>query len=148
VSAGTRQGRKTVLDPEASAHTQQSLYQRLGGYDVLAAFVHDLMPRLRQDPTLWVYWKGISDDSARRGDQLIIDFLCAAFGGQVHYAGRDMRMSHKGMGITEAEWTIFMPHIAAALDSVGVAPREKAEFLIIADGLKWDIVETSSSPAE
>ena len=137
-----------MLDPEASGHTQQSLYQRLGGYDVLAAFVHDLMPRLRQDPTLWVYWKGISDDSARRGDQLIIDFLCAAFGGQVHYAGRDMRRSHKGMGITEAEWTIFMPHIAAALDSVGVAPREKAEFLIIADGLKWDIVETSSSPAK
>ena len=29
-------------------------------------------------------------------------------------------LSHKGMGITEAEWNIFMPHIAAALDSVGV----------------------------
>ena len=40
------------------------------------------------DPILWVYWKGISDDSARCGDQLIIDFLCAAFGGPVHYAGR------------------------------------------------------------
>jgi hypothetical protein len=52
------------------------------------------------------------------------------------------------MGITEAEWDIFMPHIAAALDSVGVAPREKAEFLTIADGLKWDIVETNPSPAK
>ena len=59
-----------------------------------------------------------------------------------------MRVSHKGMGITEAEWDIFMPHIAAALDSVGVAPREKAEFLTIADGLKWDIVETNPSPAK
>ena len=137
-----------MLDPEASAHTQQSLYQRLGGYDVLAAFVHDLMPRLRHDPILWVYWKGISDDSARRGEQLLIDFLCAAFEGPVHYAGRDMRTSHKGMGITVAEWDIFMPHIAAALDSVGVAPREKAEFLTIADGLKWDIVETNPSPTK
>jgi hemoglobin len=136
-----------MLDPEASAHTQQSLYIRLGGYDVIASFVHNLMPRLRGDPTLWVYWKGISDDSARRGDQLIIDFLCAAFEGPVHYAGRDMLTSHKGMGITEAEWGIFMPHIADALDSVGVAPREKAEFLTIADGLKWDIVEVPGSPA-
>ena len=136
-----------MLDPEKAAHTQQSLYSRLGGYDVLAAFVHDLMPRLRDDDTLWVYWKGISDDSARRGDQLIIDFLCAAFEGPVHYAGRDMRLSHKGMGITEAEWGIFMPHVAAALDSVGVAPREKAEFLEIADGLKWDIIDAPPSAA-
>jgi len=43
---------------------------------------------------------------------------------------------------------IFMPHIAAALDSVGVTPRETAEFLMIADGLKWDIVETRASPAK
>ena len=130
-----------MLDPEASAYTRQSLYRRLGGYDILAAFVHDLMPRLRIDAALAVYWKGISEDSARRGDQLIIDFLCAAFEGPVYYMGRDMKTTHKGMGITEAEWDIFMPHIAAALDSVGVAAREKAEFLEIAAGLKWDIVE-------
>lgn len=137
-----------MLDPETSAHTRQSLYQRIGGYDLIAAFVHDLMPRLRRDSVLWVYWKGISDDSARRGDQLIIDFLCAAFEGPVHYAGRDMKLAHKGMGITEAEWDIFMPHIVAALDSVGVEPREKAEFLEIADGLKWDIVDTPRAAAE
>ena len=38
--------------------------------------------------------------------------------------------------------------LAAALDSVGVTPRETAEFLMIADGLKWDIVETRASPAK
>jgi hemoglobin len=130
-----------MLDPEASAHTQQSLYKRVGGYDVIAAFVHDLMPRLRTDPALGVYWKGISEDSARRGDQLLIDFICAAFEGPVYYSGRDMRLSHKGLGITEAEWDIFMPHVAAALDSIGVASREKTEFLECTAGLKWDIVE-------
>lgn len=130
-----------MLDPENSAYARQSLYKRLGGYDTIAAFVADLMPRLRTDPTLWVYWKGISDDSARRGDQLLIDFLCVGFEGPVHYAGRDMKTSHKGLGITEAEWDIFMPHVAAALDSVGVGQHEKTEFLEIAAGLKWDIVE-------
>jgi hemoglobin len=130
-----------MLDPQESAYAQQSLYKRLGGYDVIAGFVHDLMPRLRGDAALGVYWKGISDDSARRGDQLIINFLCAAFEGPAYYIGRDMKVSHKGMGITEAEWDIFMVHVAAALDSIGVAPREKAEFLQCADGLKWDIVE-------
>ena len=57
-----------------------------------------------------------------------------------------MKTSHKGLGITEAEWDIFMPHVAAALDSVGVSPREKAEFLDITEGLKWDIVEASLPP--
>jgi hemoglobin len=130
-----------MLDPQGSAYTRQSLYQRLGGYDVIAAFVHDLMPRLRTDPVLAVYWKGISEDSARKGDQLLVDFICAAFEGPVYYAGRDMKTSHKGLGITEAEWAGFLPHVASALDSVGVAPREKAEFLDITAGLKWDIVE-------
>jgi hemoglobin len=130
-----------MLDPESSAYTRESLYKRLGGYDVIAAFVHDLMPRLRADRALVGYWKGISEDSARRGDQLLIDFICAAFEGPVYYAGRDMKTSHKGLGITEAEWDIFMPHVDAALDSIGVQAREKAEFIECTSGLKWDIVD-------
>jgi hemoglobin len=137
-----------MLDPENSAYTRESLYRRLGGYDVIAIFVHDLMPRLRTDPVLAVYWKGISEDSARRGDQLLIDFICAAFEGPVYYVGRDMKTSHKGLGITETEWDVFMPHVAAALDSVGITPREKAEFLEITAGLKWDIVEAPHSAAK
>jgi len=136
-----------MLDPESSVHTQQSLYERLGGYDVIAAFVHNLMPRLRTDPMLAVYWKGVSDDSAQKGDQLTINFICVAFGGPVHYSGRDMKTSHKGMGITEPEWDQFMPHVAAALDSVGVASREKTEFLEITAGLKWDIVDVPNAVA-
>jgi len=130
-----------MLDPESSAYAQLSLYNRLGGYDVIAAFVKDLMPRLRSDLVLAVYWKGISDDSAQSGDQLLVNFICAAFDGPVHYSGRDMKISHKGMGITEDEWDGFLPHVAAALDSVGVAAREKGEFLEITAGLKWDIVD-------
>ena len=136
-----------MLDPEASAHTQQPLYKRLGGYDVIAAFVHDLMPRLRVDPVLAVYWKGKSEGSARREDQLLVDFICSAFEGPVYYAGRDMKSSHKGLGITADEWGILMVHIAAALDSVGVGEPEKSEFLEITEGLKWDIVEVPPSAA-
>ena len=84
---------------------------------------------------------------ARRGDQLIIDFLCAAFEGPVYYMGRDMKLSHRGMGISESDWVVFMAHVAAALDCVGVAARENAEFLQCAEGLKWDIVEGPAAAA-
>jgi hemoglobin len=109
-----------MMDPEGSAYAQASLYQRLGGYDAIAAAVADLMPRLRNDPKLWVYWKGKSLDSRRKGDQLLIDFLCAAFGGPVFYAGPDMKSSHEGLGITDEEWDITIAHIAATLDALAL----------------------------
>jgi len=134
-----------MSDPQASANTGDSLYKRLGGYDAIAAAVADLMPWLRSDPKLWVYWKGKSLDSRRREDKLLIDFLGAAFGGPVEYFGRDMKISHEGLGITEREWDLTLAHIAATLDAIGVAEREKAEFLEAASGLKWDIVATPTA---
>jgi hemoglobin len=119
---------------------QGSLYARLGGYDAIAAAVADLMPRLRNDSKLWVYWKGKSADSRRRGDQLLIDFLCAAFGGPVFYAGPDMKTSHEGLGITEEEWDITLRHIGATLDALGVPAQEKGEVLAASESLKGDIV--------
>ena len=117
-----------------------SLYKRLGGYDAIAAAVANLMPRLRSDPKLWVYWKGKSLDSRRRGDQLLVDFLCAAFGCPAFYAGPDMKTSHDGLGITNEEWDIMLGHIGDTLDALGVAAQEKSEVLAAAS-LKGDIVE-------
>ncbi len=130
-----------MLDPKESRYSRQSLYARLGGYDRITDFVHELMPRLQNDQKLAVYWKGKSFDSRRREDKLLVDFLCAAFGGPVEYFGRDMKISHDGLHITEEEWDLTLGHIAATLDAVGVAGQEKAEFMEAAAGLKWDIVE-------
>ena len=137
-----------MLDPENSAAAQESLYRRLGGYDAIAAFVADLMPRLYADPTLWVYWKGKSQDSRRKGEQLLVDFLCSAFEGPVFYAGPDMKGSHRGLGITEAEWDILLRHITAVFDALGVGERERADVLDATNSLKWDIVEERPAAAE
>ncbi len=136
-----------MLDPEKSERDRTSLYHRLGGYDAIVAFVHELMPRLRDDPQLAVYWKGKSLDGRRREDKLLVDFLCAAFEGPVEYFGRDMETSHQGLAITEAEWDATIAHIAATLDHIRIAEREKSEFLAAARGLKWDIVETPDPSA-
>ena len=64
-----------MLDPG------ESLYQRLGGYDAIAAAVDDLLPRLVGDPQIGVFWKGKCVDSMRKDRQLIVEFLCEATGG-------------------------------------------------------------------
>jgi hemoglobin len=119
----------------------RSLYERLGGYDAIAAAVDDLLGRLVGDPQLGVYWRGHSKDSMKRDRQLIVDFLCAATGGPVVYRGRDMKTSHEGLQISENDWKIFMGHTVATLDRFKVPEREKAEFLAAATSLKADIVE-------
>jgi hemoglobin len=93
-----------MLDPE-----QSSLYKRIGGHDALAAIVADLMPRLTGDPKLGVYWKGKCHDSMRKDNQLLLEFLCMAFGAPSTYLGRDMKTVHDGLGITDEEWDIFAP---------------------------------------
>ena len=124
-----------MLDP------QKSLYHRLGGYDAIAAAVDDLLPRLTSDSQIGVYWRGKCTDSMKRDRQLLIDFACAATGGPTAYVGRDMKTSHAGLGISESDWDVLMRHIAATLQDLGVAEKEKIEFVSLVETLKDDIVE-------
>lgn len=121
--------------------SDQTLYQRLGGYDAIAAATDDLLGRLLSDPTLKDYWKGKSQDSLRKDRQLIVDFLVSAAGGPAFYGGRDMKTSHAGLGISEREWQLFMDHTRAMLEHLQVAPREQDEVLDFLTGLKADVVQ-------
>ena len=127
-----------MLDPQAS------LYHRLGGYDALAAFADDFLPRVTSDPQIGVYWKGKCRDSMRRDRQLLIDFLCAATGGPTTYLGRDMKTSHEGLGISNSDWDVLMRHARTTLENLGVTENEKNEALSTVDGLKSEIVEAHS----
>ena len=119
----------------------KSLYERLGGYDALAAAVDDLIPRLHGDPEIGVYWKGQNTQTKKRGRQLVLDFLVEALGGPAVYHGLDMKAAHHGFGINEHEWTIMERHVVAVLDKFGVQGQEREEFLAAAGGLKADIVQ-------
>jgi len=119
---------------------EATLYKRLGGYDAIAAAADDLLPRLMNDPQIGVYWKGQSKDTRRKGRQLLVDFLAAAFGGPAVYTGRSMPVSHEGLGISEGDWQVFVKHTLATLDKLGVRGKERDDFLAAAGGLKPDIV--------
>ena len=57
-----------------------TLYERLGGYDAIAAVADDLMPRLMRDSQLGRFWAHRGDDGLAREKQLLVDFLCASAG--------------------------------------------------------------------
>ncbi|UCG98287.1 MAG: group 1 truncated hemoglobin [Burkholderiales bacterium] len=121
--------------------SQETLYVRLGGYDAISAVVGDLLPRLQHDPLLAHFWQRRPEDSLKRSKQLLIDFLCANAGGPVYYTGRDMKTSHKGMRLTEADWSAFMTHLHAALDTFRVQRPERDEVVSLIGSTKNDMVE-------
>ena len=52
---------------------EKSLYQRLGGYDAIAAVVDDFIGRLLNDPQLTRFFTGHGTDSKKRIRQLIVE---------------------------------------------------------------------------
>src|SRR5438128_12030641 len=101
---------------------QDTLYARLGGYDAIVTVVDNLLPRLTSDPALGRFWKHRGEDGVRRERQLLIDFLCASAGGPLYYVGRDMKTSHRGMGVSEGDGKSFICHVRATVDSVQIPP--------------------------
>jgi len=119
----------------------KTLYERLGGYNAIAAVANDLLPRLRTDPQLGRFWAHRGEDGVTREKQLLIDFLCATTGGPMNYRGRDMVLTHRGMRISDSDWTVFLGHAAATLAKFQVPEAEQRDVVAFVQGLKKEIVE-------
>ena len=120
---------------------KKSLYQRLGGYDAIAAVVDDFITRLATDPRFERFFSGFSNDSKKRLRQHILDQFCAAAGGPCVYTGREMNTAHTGLKISEDDWNAAAKHLVAALDKYKVPQAEKDELLAFVVSQKKDIVE-------
>ena len=125
----------------STVQDKKSLYARLGGYDAIALVVDDFITRLATDKRFEKFFTGFSDDSKKRLRQHILDQFCAAAGGPCVYTGREMRTSHKGLSITEADWDAAAKHLVAALDKYKVPDTEKNDLLAFVVTQKKDIVE-------
>lgn len=119
----------------------KTLYERLGGYEGITSFVEDLLPRLEADQQLGRFWQHRGDDGVAREKQLLIDYLCSNAGGPMYYTGRDMKISHIGMKISDSDWSIFMNHAGDTMKALQVPQQECDEIAAFVTSLKADIVE-------
>ena len=131
----------TIAGSTGSRAQEKSLYERVGGYNALALVVDDFIGRLVADKQFEKFFIGHSVDSRKKIRQHILDQFCAATGGPCIYTGRDMKTTHAGLGITEAEWDAAAKHLTASLDKFKVPEKEKGEILAFVTTLKKDIVE-------
>ena len=121
--------------------SKATLYERLGGYDAISAVANNLLPRLQADPQLARFWQHRGEDGVNREKQLLIDFLCSSAGGPLFYTGRDMKTSHKGMKISESDWSAFLGHLSDTLEAFQVPQAERDQVVAFVQCTKPDIVE-------
>ena len=119
----------------------KTLYQRMGGYDVMAGIVDDFLVQLRDDPAFNRFGGGRSEASLKRTRQIIVDQFCAITGGPCVYIGRDMKSAHQGLKITRAEWDSSIKKLELSLDKFKVNGKDKEEFVAMIQKVRDEIVE-------
>ncbi|MFQ5549449.1 MAG: DUF4440 domain-containing protein [Woeseia sp.] len=118
--------------PESEADSKQkTLYQRLGGYDVVAAILDNWGPRVFDDPELSLFLADIDEEMGTKGRELALDLLCDLTGGPCVYTGRDVKMVHTRVGITDEHWQSVLEYMEQTLDELNIADDEKTDFIAI-----------------
>jgi hemoglobin len=115
-----------------------SLYQRLGGRDVIDAFVATFVTNVGRDPRIQLRFL-FTDLDGLRGH--LSDQICAAAGGPCTYRGKPMKSGHAGMRVKDAEFDAMAEDLAAALKTHGIGAREQQELLAAIGSMRADIVE-------
>ena len=116
----------------------QPLYDRLGGKGAITAVVETFVGKVGGDKRINGYFA--STDLAKLKMHLV-NQICEASGGPCRYAGRTMKETHAGMGVTDAAFGALVEDLVAALDHHKVGKTEKDELLGVLGPMKSDIVE-------
>ena len=120
-----------------SAVAEKSLYDRLGGKDAITAVVEDFVANVAGDKRINAFFANADIPHLK---QMLVDQICEATGGPCKYTGKDMKTSHNGMNVKEADFNALVEDLVKSLDKFKVGEKEKGELLGALGGMKGDIV--------
>ncbi|QLG49679.1 group I truncated hemoglobin [Natrinema halophilum] len=89
-----------------------SLYERLGGEDSIAAVVDEFYDRVVADEQVAHYFDDV-DMQKQRAHQT--QFISSVADGPVEYSGEKMETAHAALGITSADFQAIATHLEEAL---------------------------------
>ncbi len=130
-------------DPAASAAVApESLHGRLGGTAAIAKVVDAFVANVAGDARINKRFARVAGDTAAmlQFKQKLVDQICAGAGGPCTYTGLDMKATHKGMGITDADFDALVQDLVKALDGAGVPQKEKDDLLAVLGPMRSDMV--------
>ncbi|MGH7283170.1 MAG: group I truncated hemoglobin [Polyangiaceae bacterium] len=130
----------TDAEVDSGPPAPQTLYDRLGGKDGIAAVVDSLVKNVSADPDVKKVFAKTTGPKLDHFKQMLNDQLCEAAGGPCKYTGKDMKTAHAGMKINDKEWDAFVKDFTLALSENKVGDKEQGELFAIIAPMHDDIV--------
>ncbi len=124
-------------DTTAAAPADKSLYDRLGGLDAITAVVDDFVANVAADTRINAMFANADIKNLKAK---LVEQICEATGGPCKYTGKNMKESHVGMNIKEADFNALVEDLVKSLDKFKVPEKEKGELLGALGSMKGDIV--------
>jgi hemoglobin len=117
-------------------------HERLGGKPRIEKFVDQVVENHMLNPVIQARFLPYRDDAKKLAaiKEHVCAFLCAGTGGPEKYSGRDMRMAHRGMNISEQEYMAVLDDILNAAIKQDYDDQTRKDLLAIAYSLKGDVM--------
>jgi hemoglobin len=106
--------------------SSDSLYDRLGGEATVTALIDTFYERIIADDDLRPFFEHSSMDTLRRMQR---EFIAAALGGPIVYAGRSIREAHAGRGITKKHLALFIEHLMESLKVHDISDQDSYDII-------------------
>ena len=100
---------------------QQTLFESVGGEQVIAELIDEFYDRVLVDPELKPFFKDTSVDKLRRMQG---EFFSAALDGPITYTGRPLSHVHHGKGITKHHFARYVGHLIDTLRSRDITDQD------------------------
>ncbi|HYS54835.1 MAG TPA: group 1 truncated hemoglobin [Thermoanaerobaculia bacterium] len=120
----------------ACAH-QRSLYDRIGGTPVLSAIVDSFIARFADDTRVAPTFAKTDIPKFRK---LILEQFCNITGGGCKYTGRDMKTTHEGLHLTEAQFNALVEDLQDAMATQRVPIELQNELIAKLAPMRADII--------
>jgi hemoglobin len=131
---GKKESTSTTTQPSGA-----SLYDRLGRVDAIKAVVKDFVEeQVAKDSRINARF---TNTDIPKLEEHLTNQICEATGGPCKYTGRNMKETHAGMGITEADFGALVEDLQKSLAKFNVPKAEQDELIGALAKMHDDIVE-------
>jgi hemoglobin len=126
-----------VRNEEDALVSEESLFHKYGGFSTVGSIVLSFYEKVLDTDELRHYFDGIDMERLVRHQT---DFMCMVLGGPSNYSGRDLRISHERLRITEEDFFTVADLLEETFEEAGVEDEDIEAILTIVKSTKGDIV--------
>jgi hemoglobin len=119
------------------ADRENSLYHKLGGKAAIDAAVEAFYVKVQADDRVKHFFEDINMSKQRRKQK---EFLSAAFGGPVPWAGKDMRKAHASLKLEESHFNAIAENLKSTLEDLKIKKELVDQVMAIAGSVKDDVL--------